>query len=151
MRCSRTLIEEQYRRTFANSLGKVQGVPIGKPDAAMRLRFADLFRVWCPMDSITRLGEIDPDQADRIVGTRRDGKFFMGPHPFEFEPRVVVIGGVLHNLPNAVRTAWCWLLAAADRCRIERHQFVIAPERTNDLCWLVNLKPGYLPVWPGID
>jgi hypothetical protein len=62
-----------------------------------------------------------------------------------------VIGGVLDYLPNAVSTAWCRLLAAADRCRIERHQFVIAPERTNDLCWLVDLNPEHLPFWPGID
>ena len=54
------------------------------------------------MDSIARLGQINPDQADRIVGTRRDGKFLMSPHAFEFEPQVVVIGGVLHNLSNAV-------------------------------------------------
>ena len=103
------------------------------------------------MDSIARLGQINPDQADRIVGTRRDGKFLMSPHAFEFEPWVVVIGGVLDYLPNAVSTAWCRLLAAADRCRIERHQFVIAPERTNDLCWLVDLNPEHLPFWPGID
>lgn len=50
------LIEEHDRRALANSLGKVKGIPIGKPDAAMRLGFADLFRTGCPMDSITRLG-----------------------------------------------------------------------------------------------
>src|SRR5262249_15434452 len=75
----------------------------------------------------------------------------MSPHPFELEPRVVVVGGVLHNLPNAVSTAWRRLLAAAYRCRIERHQFIIARERTNDLGWLVDLNPDHLPLWPGID
>jgi hypothetical protein len=56
------LLEDRYRRAFANSLGKVQGVPIGKPYAAMRLGFADLFRTWCPMDSIARLGQINPKE-----------------------------------------------------------------------------------------
>ena len=56
MRHSLILIEECYRRAFANSLSEVQGVPIGKPDAAMRLRFADLLRTRRPMDAITRLG-----------------------------------------------------------------------------------------------
>jgi len=51
-----SLIEERDRRALANSLGKVKGIPIGKPDAAMRLGFADLFRTGCPVDSITRLG-----------------------------------------------------------------------------------------------
>jgi len=51
-----SLIEERDRRALANSLGKVEGIPIGKPDAAMRLGFADLFRTGCPMDSITCLG-----------------------------------------------------------------------------------------------
>ena len=56
MRDSLILIEECYRRAFANSISEVQGVPIGKPDAAMRLRFADLLRMRRPMDAITRLG-----------------------------------------------------------------------------------------------
>ena len=51
-----SLVEERDRRALANSLGKVKGIPIGKPDAAMRLGFADLFRTRCPVDPITRLG-----------------------------------------------------------------------------------------------
>jgi hypothetical protein len=64
-----SLIEERDRRALANPLGKVKGVPIGKPDAAMRPGFADLFRVARSMNSVGRLIQIDPDQADRVVGT----------------------------------------------------------------------------------
>jgi hypothetical protein len=67
------LIEERDRRAPANPLGKVKGVPIGKPDAAMRPGFADLFRVAGSMNSVGRLIQIDPDQADRVVGTGCDG------------------------------------------------------------------------------
>jgi hypothetical protein len=51
-----SLIEERDGRALANSLGEVKGIPIGKPDAAMRLGLADLLRSGRPMDSITRLG-----------------------------------------------------------------------------------------------
>ena len=32
---SLSLIEERDRRAFANPLGKIKGIPVGKPDAAM--------------------------------------------------------------------------------------------------------------------
>src|SRR6266849_7946915 len=93
---------------------------------------------------------MDPDQADRIVGAGRDGKLPLSPHAFELEPRVVMIGGVLDDPANAVSAAWCRLLTAADRCRIERDQFVTAPERANDFGRLVDLNPEDLTIWPTI-
>jgi hypothetical protein len=144
------LIEEHDRHTLANSLGKVKGIPIGKPDAAVRLSFADLFRTGCPMDTITRLGYIDPDQADRIVGTGRNGKLLLSPHAFESEPWVVMIDGVLDDPANAVSAAWRRLLAAADRCWIESDQFVVAPERANDFGRLVDLNLEDPTIWPTI-
>src|SRR6266849_6129543 len=93
---------------------------------------------------------MDPDQADRIVGTGRDGKLSLSPHAFELEPRVVMIGGVLDDPANAVSAAWCRLLTAADRCRIESDQFVAAPERANDFGRLVDLNPEDLTIWPTI-
>src|SRR5579864_2067364 len=89
------LIEERDRCAFANLLGKVKGIPVGKPGAAMRPYFADLFRVARSMNSVGRLVQTDPDHADRVVGTGRDCQFSIGSHAFELELRVVVIGGVL--------------------------------------------------------
>jgi hypothetical protein len=56
-----SLIEERDRRALANPLGKVKGIPIGKPDAAMRPGFADLFRAARSMNSVSRLVQIDLD------------------------------------------------------------------------------------------
>jgi hypothetical protein len=79
-----SLIEERNRCSITHSLGKIKGIPIGKPDAAMRLGLADFFRTGGPMDSIARLGQINPDQANRIVGTGRDGKHsFLDRTPFK--------------------------------------------------------------------
>src|SRR5262249_455841 len=61
-----------------------------------------------------------------------------------------MISGVLDDSANAIRAAWCWLLAAADRCRIESDQFVTAPERANDLGRLVDLNLEGLSMWPTI-
>ena len=135
------LIEERDRRALANSLGKVKGIPIGKPNAAMGPGFADLFRMAGSMNSVGRLVQIDPHQADRVVGTGCDDEVSIGSHAFELELRVVVIGGVLDNPANAVSAAWCRLLAAADRCRIEGDHFVIAPESANGFGRLVHLNP----------
>src|SRR6266404_5158137 len=84
-RHSLCVIEERNRRALANPLGKVKGIPIGKPDAAMRPGFADLFRVARSMNSIGRLVQIDPDQADGVVGTGRDCELSIGSHAFELE------------------------------------------------------------------
>src|SRR6266404_94275 len=51
-----------------------------------------------------------------------------------------MIGGVFDDPANAVSAAWCWLLTAADRCRIESDQLVTAPERANDFGRLVDLN-----------
>jgi hypothetical protein len=94
------LIEERDRRASTNPLGKVKCIPIGKPDAAMRAGFADLFRVARSMNSVGRLVQVDPDQPDRVVGTGRDGEFCIGSHTFEPELRIVMIGGSLTTLPT---------------------------------------------------
>src|SRR5262249_28892920 len=64
--------------------------------------------------------------------------------------RIVVIGRVLDDPANVVSSAWCRLLSAANRCRIEGNQFVIAPECTNGTSWLVHLDPGHLPSGPTV-
>jgi len=145
---SPTLVEKCNRYARANTLGEVKGVPIGESDAAMGLGLTDTFRMRRPMNSITCLGQIDPDQADRIVGTGRDGKFSISPHALELKLGIVMIGGVLDNPADAVSAAWCRFLAAADRCRIESDQFAVAPERANDFGWLVDLNPGNLTIRP---
>jgi hypothetical protein len=76
------LIEERDRCAPANPLGKVKGIPIGQPNAAMRPGFADLFRVAGSMNSVGRLVQIDPDQADRVVGTGCDGEVSIGLYAF---------------------------------------------------------------------
>src|SRR5258708_14484666 len=116
----------------------------------MRPGFADLFRVARSMNSVGRLVQIDPDQADRVVGTGRDCDFSIGSHAFELELRGVVIGGVLDNPANVVSAAWCRLLAAANRCRIESDHFVMAPECTNGPGRLVHLNPAHLPGGPTV-
>jgi hypothetical protein len=98
-------LEERDRRGLANSLGKVKGIPIGKSNAAMGPGFADLFRVAGSMNSVGRLVQIDPDQADRVVGTGCDDEVSIGSRAFELELRVVVIGGLLDNPANAVSAA----------------------------------------------
>src|SRR5260370_15259253 len=118
-RHSLCLIEERDRRALANPLGKVKGIPIGEPDAAMRPGFADLFRVARSMNSVGRLVQIDPDQADRVVWTGRDCELSIRSHAFALELPVLVIGGVLDNPDNVVSAAWCRLLAAATSCPIE--------------------------------
>jgi hypothetical protein len=63
-----SLVEERNRRALANSLGKVKGIPIGKPDAAMRLGFADLFRTgvpWIPWLALVRSIQTKPT---RLLG-----------------------------------------------------------------------------------
>src|SRR5258706_4075559 len=105
-RHSLCVIEERDRRALANPLGKVKGIPIGKPDAAMRPGFADLFRVARSMNSVGRLVQIDPDQADRAVGTGRDCDFSIRSHAFALALQVVVIGTVLDNPANVVSAAW---------------------------------------------
>src|SRR5258708_15041223 len=91
-RHSLCLIEERNRRALANPLGKVKGIPIGKPDAAMRPGFADLFRVARSMNSVGLLVQIDPDQARRAVGPRRDCDFSIGSHAVALELRVALMG-----------------------------------------------------------
>src|SRR5215471_20438119 len=145
---SPTLVEKRNRYARANTAGEVKGIPIGESDAAMRLGLADTFRMRRPMNSITCLGQIDPDQADRIVGTGRDAKFSISPHALDLKLGIIMIGGVLDNPADAVSAAWCGFLAAADRRRIESDQFAVAPERANDFGRLVDLNPGNLTIRP---
>src|SRR6266566_6070186 len=147
---SLSLIEERNRRALANPLGKVKGIPIGKADAAMRRGFTDLFRAARSVNSVGRLVKINPDQADRVAGTGRDCELSVGSHAFELELRVVVIGGVLDDSANVVSSAWCRLLSAANRCRIESDQLVMAPECTNAVGRLVHLNPEHLPSGPTV-
>jgi hypothetical protein len=116
----------------------------------MRPGFANPLGMARSMNSVGRLVQIDPDQADRVVGTRRDCEFPIGSHAFELELRVVVIGGVFDNPANAVSTAWCRLLAAAHRCPIEGDQFIITPKCTNGAGRLVDLDPEHLPGGPAV-
>lgn len=62
-----------------------------------------------------------------------------------------MIRGVLDDPTNAVGATWCRLLTAADGCRIESDQFVIAPEGANDFGRLVDLNLKDLTIWPTID
>jgi len=90
-RHSLCLIEERNRCALANPLGKVKGIPIGKPDAAMRPGFADLFRVARSMNSVGRLV--------RSIQTRPTG--LLGP------------GAIVSSL--SVRTPLNWNFGHSDR------------------------------------
>src|SRR5215831_385753 len=144
------LVEKRDWHALANTPGEVEGIPIGEPDAAMGLGLADLFGSGRPVNAVTCLGQIDPDQPYGIVGTGRDGELSISPHTFELELRIVVIGGVLDNPAHVVSTAWCWFFATADRCRIESDQFVVAPKRANDFGRLIDLDFEDPPLWPTI-
>jgi hypothetical protein len=53
------------------------------------------------MNSVGRLVQIDPDQADRVVGTGCDGEVSIGLYAFEMKLRVIVIGRVFDNPADA--------------------------------------------------
>src|SRR5206468_461175 len=137
-----SLIEERNRRALA--------IPIGKPDAAMRRGFTDLFRAARSVNSVGQLVKINPDQADRVVGTGRDCELSVGSHAFELELRVVVIGGVLDDSANVVSSGCCRLLSAANRCRIVSDQLVIAPQCANAGVLRVHPNPAHLLSRPSV-
>src|SRR5271165_5869552 len=61
----RILVLELHDRPWANHGGEVESVPIGQPDAAVRLRLADRFGRRRSMDAIGRRGQVDPNETDR--------------------------------------------------------------------------------------
>src|SRR6266568_8515865 len=76
---------------------KVKRVPIGEADATVRFSLADFFRRGRAVDAVTRHREIDPDQADRILRPRLDGKFVLSFDALEAKAWVVVIGRVMRH------------------------------------------------------
>ena len=60
-----------------------QRIPVGEPDAAVRLGMADLRRLRRPVQAVVRPRQIDPDDADRVVRARRESSPWRarGRHP----------------------------------------------------------------------
>src|SRR5688572_29503717 len=63
---------EEYGRPGLDQARHGEGVPVGQPHAAMRLRAADRARLGRAVDPVMLLADVDPDAADRVVGTGRD-------------------------------------------------------------------------------
>ena len=74
-------------RPAMNHGGKVERVPIGEADAAVRFGLADFFRRRRAMYAVGWRREIDPHQADRILRPRLDGKFVLGLDALEGKAR----------------------------------------------------------------
>jgi len=58
---------EIHHRPAMHHACEIERIPIGEPDATMRFGLADLLRRWRAMDAVARRGQIDPDDADRIL------------------------------------------------------------------------------------
>ena len=61
------------RDAFGNCVRKLEGIPVGETNAAVRLGLADVLRLRGAVDAVA-IAEIDPHAADRIVGAGGDLK-----------------------------------------------------------------------------
>src|SRR5437867_10776976 len=66
-----SLLQDGRRARFDHR-SQLGGVPIGEPDAPVRLRVSDLRRLRSAVDSVVLLGKRDPDYPYGIVRPRRD-------------------------------------------------------------------------------
>src|SRR5688572_24927129 len=110
----RGVVEEFDRRALGNHLGQSLDVPIGQPNAAMRLGLAHLFGVWGAVNAVARDAQIDPDRADRIVRASRDGELLLDLDFLPGEFRVVAIDRVRRDSLHFVNTAGRWIVLAAN-------------------------------------
>ena len=71
------LLDERYRCSFFGISSQQVDIPIGKSNAAVRFRLADLGRVRRAMDAKTFRRKPDPERTDRVVrpGLDREGDF----------------------------------------------------------------------------
>src|SRR4051812_38625338 len=85
-RTGRSSILEDRRHSRSHRLGERRGIPVRHPDATVRLRLADRRRVRGPVNPVMRYRQVDPDDADRVVGTGRNLRFLLarGRVPEEF-------------------------------------------------------------------
>ena len=111
----------------------------------MRVGLADPFGIRRAVDAVALLGEIDPDQSDRIVRAGRDRELAVGVHALELEFRIVMIGGIVGDPADLELPARRRLLLAADRRRIERDELAVFSERAKVAPGLVDLDLGDAP------
>src|SRR6266852_1446928 len=62
-----SLVLQRGRRSGPDDRSQFQHVPVGQPDAAVRVGVADLARLRCTVNPVVILREIDPCQPDGIV------------------------------------------------------------------------------------
>src|SRR6266571_4878355 len=145
------LIQERDVGALADAAGEIEHVPVGQADAAVRLGLADLRRIRRAVDAVARLRQVDPHDADRVVGPRPDRKGPVGLDLLEAESGVVAVGRLLDHLAHAVAPARRRLLIAADRRRIKGDERAVAVERTHGPAGFVDFDPRHGSVAAGID
>ncbi len=107
---------EDGRRAGRDRIGQGQRIPVGQPDAPVRLRLADRGRLGRPVDAVVLLREVDPDQAHGVVGAR--GQLGLGVRRVGIpeEVGVVLEHGVLADavdlpLPDGQGSNWLPMVA----------------------------------------
>ena len=71
-RCRRARLIAGRLGTPSHECGEPHRIPVGEAEAAVRLRLADCRRFRRAMEPQVGAAQIDPDDADRIVGPGRD-------------------------------------------------------------------------------
>ena len=89
-----------------DELGEFFGVPIRQSHTAMARRLADLRRLRCAVDTVSRLGKRNPDGANRPVRTRRDRQNLVVVALFEIDLRIIGVVRVDGDALNLNDTGW---------------------------------------------
>ena len=91
----------------------------------MGFGLADVLRLGRAVNPVGRSGEVDPDQADRVVRPRPDGQLPFGLHLFPREFRIVMVLGIPVDALHLEDAARRGLFLAADRRRIEGEELAV--------------------------
>src|SRR5438045_3250498 len=126
---------------LADQFGEGERVPIGQPDAAMRLRLADLVGLGRAVDAVTFGRKGDPDEAHRVVRPRPDRHRVPDLLFLEVVSRVVGVGRVLGHRPHDETPARRRLLGAADRGGVECDQPIVGAINQDGMVGLVDHHP----------
>src|SRR5262245_36543941 len=97
---------------------ELQRVPIRQTYASVGLRLTDFARFWSAMNTVALPRETNPHEPNRIVGTRLDRKWFIGPHSFEGVGGVIMVRRIFLYSRYLQRAGWSWLLLTSNGRRI---------------------------------
>jgi hypothetical protein len=92
---SRFLVADEINYdTLGHCRGKLQSIPVGQSNTAVRFRLADFRRIRGAVDSIALGGQPYPNNTNRIVRPGLNCEWFLGAHASESIVGVIAISRI---------------------------------------------------------